>query len=141
MAEVIIALSIVSCVITCLEMSSRVAEWLKYHLSRTKSAPQIFGTLLDTLPLLLTTLKQVKDACHEGALDMESQTCLTKTVEGYRRLIAVLEDRLQEFLRAEGDSLAQKIKKAFKSKRAEKAVGNIQRSLEAYASWDGCRAE
>ena len=133
MAEVIIALSIVSSVITCLEMGSRAAERLRYHLSRTKSAPQIFGTLLDTLPLLFTALEQVKGACHEGTLDSESQNSLTKTVEGCRRLITVLDDRLQEFLLAEGDSLAQKAKKAFKSKRAEKAVGDLQRNLEAYA--------
>ena len=74
MAEVIIALSIVSSVITCLEMGSKVAERLEYHLSRTKSAPQIFGTLLDTLPLLLTTLEQIKDAYHERALDLESKS-------------------------------------------------------------------
>ena len=133
MAEVIIALSIVSSVITCLEMGSKVAERLKYHLLRTKSAPQTFGTLLDTLPLLFTTLEQVKDACHEGTLDFESQNRLTKTVEGCRRLITRLEDRLQEFLRAEGDSCAQKTKKAFKSKHAEKVVGDLQRNLEAYA--------
>ena len=133
MAEVIIALSIVSSVITCLELGSKVAERLKYHLSKTKSAPQIFGTLLDTLPLLLTTLEHIKDACHEGTLDFESQSCLTKTVEGCRRLITVLEDRLQKFLPAEGDSLTQKTKKAFKSKRAEKAVGDNRRDLEAYA--------
>ena len=133
MAEVIIALSIVSSVITCLEMGSRAAERLRYHLSRTKSAPQIFGTLLDTLPLLLTDLEQVKGACHEGTLGFESQNNLTKTVEGCRRLITVLDGRLQEFLLAEGDSLAQKAKKACKSKRAERAVGDLQRSLEAYA--------
>ena len=133
MAEVIIALSIVSSVITCLEMGSKVAERLKNHLSRTKSAPQIFGTLLDTLPLLLTALEEVKNACDEGTLNSESQNRLTKTVEGCRRYITLLEDRLQEFLPAEGDSLAQKTKKACKSKRAQKAVGDIQRNLETYA--------
>ena len=45
----------------------------------------------------------------------------------------MLEDRLQKFLPAEGDSLAQKTKKAFKSKRAEKAVRDNRRNLEAYA--------
>ena len=133
MAEVIIALSIVSSVITCLELGSKVVERLRYHCSRTKSAPHIFGTFLDTLPLLLKTLEQVKDACHEGALDDESQNCLINTVEGCRRLITDLEDGLQEFLPAEGDSFAQKTKKAFKSKRAEKIVGYTQRNLEAYA--------
>ncbi|KAL8910847.1 MAG: hypothetical protein Q9171_003885 [Xanthocarpia ochracea] len=131
MAEVIIALGVISSVICCIDMGSKVADRLEYYLSRTKSPPQIFVTLCDTIPLLTTTFVQVKDACDNGALDLESQKRLTKTVEGCRRLVTALEDHLQECLPAEGDSFAQKTMKAIKSIRSEKAIGDIQRNLEA----------
>lgn len=133
MAEIIIGLSVISSVITCIEMGSKVADRLEYYLSTTKSPPQYFVTLHDTLPLLIATFEQVKDACDDGALDFESQKRLTKTVEGCRRLVTILENYLQECLPAEGDSFAQKARKVVKSIRSEKAIGDIQRNLEAYA--------
>lgn len=132
MAEVIIALGVISSVISCIEMGSKVADRLEYYLSKTKSPPQIFVTLYDTIPLLITTFEQVKDACDDGALDFESQKRLTKTVEGCRRLVTVLEDYLQECLPAEGDTFTQKTMKAIKSIRSEKAMGEFQRNIEAY---------
>lgn len=132
MAEAIIALGVISSIISCIDMGSKIAGRLEYYFSRTKSPPQIFVTLYDTLPLLITTFEQVKDACDDGALDLESQKRLTKTVEGCHRLVTVLEDYLQGCLPAEGDSFAQKTMKAIKSIRSEKAIGDIQRNLEAY---------
>lgn len=137
MAEVILALGVISSVISCVQMGSKVAERLEYYLSRTKSPPQIFVTLYDTIPLLITTFDQVKDACDDGALDFESQKRLAKTVEGCRRLVTLLDDYLQECLPAEGDSFAQKTMKALKSIRSEKAIGDIQRNVEAYVPLGG----
>ena len=137
MAEVIIALGVISSVICCIDMGSKVADRLDYYLSRTKSPPQIFVTLYDTIPLLITTFEQVKDASDDGALDFESQRCLIKTVKGCRRLLTVLEDYLQKCLPAEEDSFAQKTMKAIKSIRSEKAIGDIQRNLEAYVQLGG----
>ncbi len=126
MAE--LALGVITAVGCCIDMGLK----LEYYLSRTKSPPQIFVTLCDTIPLLITTFGQVKDACDNGALDLESQKRLTKTVQGCRRLVTALEDHLQECLPAEGDSLVQKTRKTIKSKGSEKAIGNISRNLEAY---------
>ena len=39
MAEVIIALGVISSVISCIEMSIKVSDRLDYYLSRTKSPP------------------------------------------------------------------------------------------------------
>lgn len=137
MAEVIIALGVISSVISCIEMGSKVADRLEYYLSRTKSPPQIFVTLYDTLPLLITAFEQVKDACDDGALEFEAQKRLTKTVDGCHRLVTALEDYLQDCLPAEGDSFTQKTRKAVKSIRSEKAIGDIQRNLEAYVQLGG----
>ena len=109
-------------------MGSKVVDQLDYYLS----TQQTFLTLNDTLPLLIGTLEQVKDACVNGALDFESQDRLAKTVEGCRRLVTLLEDHLQDRLPIEGGSLARKTKKAIKSKCSENAIGEIQRNLEAY---------
>lgn len=137
MAEVIIALGVISSVLCCIEMSSKVVGRLESYLSRTKSPPQIFVTLYDTIPLLNTTFEQVKNACDDGVLDLESQKRLTKTVEGCRRLITALEYHLQECLPAERDSFAQKTMKAIKSIRSEKTIEDIQRNLEAYVRLAG----
>ena len=134
MAEVIIALGVISSVISCIEMGSKIANRLDYYLSRTKSPPQIFLTLHDTIPLLITTFEDIRDACDDGRLDVESQKRLSKTVEGCHRLVTILEDYLNECLPAEGDTFVQKTKKALKSIRSEKAIGEIQRTLETYVS-------
>ncbi len=132
MAEVIIALGVISSVISCIEMGAKVADRLGYYLSRTKSPPQIFITLHDTIPLLITTFEEIRDACDDGRLDAKAQKRLTKTVEGCYRLVTILEEFLNECLPAEGDSFSQKTKKAIKSIRAEKTIGEIQRTLETY---------
>lgn len=105
MAEVIIALGVISSVICCINIGSKIADRLEYYLSRTKSPPQIFVTLYDTIPLLITAFEQVKNVCDDGILDFESQKRLTKTVEGCCRLVTVL-DHMQDCLPAEGDSFA-----------------------------------
>jgi len=130
MAEVIIALGVIGSVVSCIEMGSKVADRLEYYLSRTKSPPQVFVTLYDTLPLLNTTFEEIRDACNAGTLDLEAQKRLTKTVEGCHRLVTTLEDYLQECLPVEGDSFAHTMKKAVKSIRSEKTIGEIQRNLE-----------
>lgn len=103
-------------------MGSKIANRLQYYLSRTKPPPRIFVTMHDTIPLLVTTFEEVKDACNDGNLDSESQKRLTKNVEGCHRFVAALEDYLQECLPVEGCSFAQKKKKA---------ICEIQRNLEA----------
>lgn len=62
MAEVIIVLGVISSIISCIDMGSKVTDRLDYYLSRTKSPPRHFVTLHDTLPLLISTFEQVKDA-------------------------------------------------------------------------------
>lgn len=134
MAEVIVALRVISSIISCIEMSVKVADRLDYYLSRTKSPPQIFITLHDTIPLLITTFEQIRDACDNGRLDEESQKRLAKTVDGCVRLTTLLENYLTECLPEPRDSFAQKTKKALKSIRSEKSIGEIQRTLETYKS-------
>ncbi len=73
MAEVIIALGVIGSVVSCIEMGSKVADRLEYYLSRTKSPPQVFVTLYDTLPLLITTFEEIRDVCNDGTLDLEAQ--------------------------------------------------------------------
>ncbi|KAL8871438.1 MAG: hypothetical protein Q9174_002726 [Haloplaca sp. 1 TL-2023] len=115
-------------------MSVKVSDRLDYYLSRTKSPPQIFLTLHDTIPLLIETFENIKSACEEGKLDHESQKRLSKTVDGCVRLTRQLEAFLDDCLPAPTDSFTQKTKKAIKSIRSEKALGEIQRTLETYKS-------
>lgn len=78
MAEVIIALGVISSVICCIEMGSKVADRLEYYLSRTKSPPQIFVTLNDTIPLLITTFEQVKTLAMMGLLTTNRRNALQR---------------------------------------------------------------
>ncbi len=55
-------------------------------------------------------------------------------MDGCVRLTTLLEEYLNECLPAQGDSFAQKTKKAIRSIRTEKAIGEIQRTLETYKS-------
>lgn len=134
MAEVFVALGVVSSLITCIEMSGKVAHRLEYYLARTKNPPHIFIKLNEQLPLLIQTFKQIKRTCDEDTIDLESQKALVRTVEGCVRLTGLLESYLDDCLPAEGDSLAQKAKKVVKSIRSEKAIEEIQSTLEAYKS-------
>jgi hypothetical protein len=70
-AEVIIALGVVSSIIACIDMSSRVADRLGYYLSRTKQPPQVFRTLHDQLPLLIQTFEEIKTACEKEKISVE----------------------------------------------------------------------
>ena len=89
-------------------------------------------TLHDTIPLLIETFENIKAACEAGYLDEESQKRLSKTVDGCVRLTAQLETFLDECLPSPDDTFTQKTKKAIKSIRSEKAIGEIQRTLETY---------
>ena len=112
-------------------MGCKIAERLECYLSR-RSPLLFYVTLRDTIHLLISTSEQVKSACENGVLDFESQKRLTESVEGCRRLLNALEGYLQECLPAEGDSFEQKVTKHFKIIHFMKAIGDIQRNLEAY---------
>lgn len=60
MAQIFIALGVVSSLITCIEMSGKVVHRLEYYLARTKNPPHIFIQLNEQLPLLIQTFKQIK---------------------------------------------------------------------------------
>lgn len=96
----------------------------------TSNLFEVFVTLHDTVPLLIETFENIKDACEQGKLDEESQKRLSKTVDGCVRLTTLLEDCLDDCLPAPEDAFAQKAKKAIKSIRSEKQIAEIQRTLE-----------
>lgn len=85
-AEAIIALGVISSIVSCIEMSFKVADRLEYYLSRTKQPPQIFRTLYDQLPLLIQTFEEIKTACEKEKISTEQQKSLLKTVQGCVRL-------------------------------------------------------
>lgn len=121
-----------SSVISCIEVGFEIADRLDSYLAKINAPPQVFVTLCDTIPLLITTFQQVKDACDNGGLSLELQSRLTKTVEGCHRLITALEHNLQRCLPAEGDSSADNAMKDVQPKRSVKAIEDIQRNLETY---------
>ena len=136
MAEVIIARGFISSVTSCIDMGSKISERLECYLSR-RSPLLFYVTLRDTIHLLISTFEQLKSACENGVLDFDSQKRLMESVEGCRRLLNALEDYLQECLPAEGDSFEQKVTKYFKIIPFMKAIGDIQRNLEAYVQIGG----
>lgn len=133
-AEAIIAVGVVSSIITCINMSFVVAERLGYYLSRTKQPPQTFRTLHDQLPLLIQTFEEIKTACEEEKISVERQKYLLKTVQGCVRLIKALEANLEECLPLPDDTFLTKGKKVIKSIKAEKRIAEILRTLETYKS-------
>lgn len=132
--EAIIALGVVSSIITCIDMSFMVADRLGYYLSRAKQPPQTFRTLHDQLPLLIQTFEEIKTACEKEKISVEQQKSLLKTVQGCVRLTNALEENLEECLPLPDDSLLIRGKKAIKSIKAEKNIAEIQRTLETYKS-------
>lgn len=133
-AEAIIAVGVVSSIITCINMSFMVADRLGYYLSRTKQPPQTFRTLHDQLPLLIQTFDEIKTACEKEKISVEQQKSLLKTVQGCVRLIKALEANLEDCLPLPNDSFLIKGKKVIKSIKAEKNIAEIQRILETYKS-------
>lgn len=133
-AEGLIAIGVVSSIVTCIDMSFRVADRLGYYLSRTKEPPQTFRTLHDQLPLLIQTFEEIKTACGEEKISVEQQKSLLKTVQGCVRLIKALEANLEECLPMPDDTFFTKGKKVIKSFKAERKIAEIQRILETYKS-------
>ncbi len=133
-AEAIIALGVVSSIISCINMSLTVTDRLKYCLSRTKQPPQVFRTLYDQLPLLIQTFEEIKTACEKEKISVEQKKSLLKTVQGCVRLTKALEANLEECLPLPDDSFLMKGKKAIKSIKAERKIAEIQRVLETYKS-------
>lgn len=133
-AEAIIALGVVSSILTCIDMCFKVVDRLEYYLSRTKQPPQTFRTLHDQLPLLIQTLEEIKTACEKEKISVEQQKSLLKTVQGCVRLTKTLEVTLEECLPLPDDSIWIAGKKVIKSFKAEKNIAEIQRILETYKS-------
>ena len=133
-AEAIIAIGVISSIISCIDMTFKVVDRLEYYLSRTKEPPQIFRTLYDQLPLLIETFEEIKTACEEETISAEQQKSLLKTVQGCVRLTTLLEAQLDECLPLPDDSFLTKGKKAIKSIKAERNIAEIQRILETYKS-------
>ena len=133
-AEAIIAIGVISSIISCIDMTFKVADRLEYYLSRTKEPPQIFRTLYDQLPLLIETFEEIKTACEKETISAEQQKSLLKTVQGCVRLTTLLEAQLEECLPLPDDSFLTKGKKAIKSIKAERNIAEIQRILETYKS-------
>ena len=127
MAEIRIALGVMSSVISCIEMGRAVADRLDDY-RRTNSPPQVMVTLSDTMPLLITIFQQVKEACDNGRLNLESQRSLSKTVGGCRRLVMALDENLRRCMSARGDPIAT---------NSMKAIEDIQKNLETYVFLSG----
>ena len=116
-AEGLIAIGVVSSIITCIDMSFKVADRIGYYLSRTKEPPQTFRTLHDQLPLLIQTFEEIKTACEEEKISVEQQKSLLKTVHGCVRLIKALEAILEECLPSRMTHFLQKGRRSSKASR------------------------
>ena len=133
-AEAIVALGVISSIISCIDMSYKVADRLDYYLSRTKQPPQVFITLHDQIPLLVQTFEKIKTSCERDKISLDQHKSLLKTVNGCVRLTKMLEAYLEEYLPLPDDSFLVKGRKALKSIKAEKYIVEIQRTLDTYKS-------
>lgn len=133
-AEAIVALGVIASIVSCIDMSFKVADRLDSYLSHTKQPPQFFITLHDQIPLLVQTLEGIQTACETGNVSLEQQKSLLKTVHGCVRLTKLLEAQLEECLPLPDDSFMLRGRKALKSIKAEKDIVEIQRTLDTYKS-------
>ncbi|KUL90773.1 hypothetical protein ZTR_00369 [Talaromyces verruculosus] len=132
MAEALAVVGVVASIVQLVDFSTRVVSRLDEFYSVAKEVPKSFRHVKTVLPLLATTLEQLKSAIDTTSVADGSKKALLPVITGCNEQVAQLDAILENTLPEPSDSLRRKGKKAIVSLHLDAKVESITRALRSY---------
>jgi Cdc6-like AAA superfamily ATPase len=132
MAEALAIVSVVASIVQLVDFSTRAVSRLNEFYSVANEVPKSFRHVKTELPLLATTLTQLKDAIETTSVADGATKALVPVIAGCTEQVEKLDIILKNVLPESNDSLRIKGKKAIVSLNADRKVESITGSLRNY---------
>jgi hypothetical protein len=132
MAEALAAVGVVASIVQLVDFSTRVVSRLDEFYSDAKEVPKSFRDIKTELPLLATTLDQLKGAIDSTSIAKGSKKALVPVITGCNEQVAQLDAILKKTLPETKDSWRTKGKKTIVSLHHDAKVESITRTLRNY---------
>ncbi|PVH92411.1 hypothetical protein DM02DRAFT_277099 [Periconia macrospinosa] len=132
MAEVLAAVGVVASIVQLVDFSTRVVSRLDEFYSVAKEVPKSFRHVKTELPLLRTTLEQLKAAIDTTPVADSSKKALLPVIAGCTEQVKQLDIILEKTLPETNDSWTKKAKKAVVSLHNDAKVESITKALRNY---------
>ncbi|ORY14383.1 hypothetical protein BCR34DRAFT_560322 [Clohesyomyces aquaticus] len=132
MAEALAVVGVVASIVQLVDFSTRVVSRLDEFYSVAKEVPKSFRDIKTELPLLATTLEQLKGAIDSTSIADGSKKALVPVITGCNEQVAQLDAILEKTLPETKDSWRTKGKKAIVSLHHDAKVESITRTLRNY---------
>lgn len=129
MAEALAVVGIVASIVQLVDFSNRIVDRLNEFHSVAKEIPKSFRQIKNELPLLGTTLQQIKEAIDADLVADGSRTALLPVVAGCQEQVAQLDAILAKTLPEVTDSWQKRGKKALVSLQHDAKVESITKIL------------
>jgi hypothetical protein len=132
MAEALVVVAVVASIVQLVDFSTRVVFRLDEFCSVAKEVPKSFRHVKTELPLLATTLAQLKEAINSTSVADGSTKALVPVIAGCNEQVAQLDAILKKTLPEANDSLRIKGKKTIVSLHYDPKVESITKTLRNY---------
>jgi hypothetical protein len=132
MAEALVIVSVVASIVQLVDFSTRVVSRLDEFYSVAKEVPESFRHVKTEVPLLATTLTQLKEAISTTLVADKSTKALVPVIAGCNEQVIQLDAILDKTLPGSNDSLRIKGKKAIVSLHYDSKVESITKTLRNY---------
>jgi hypothetical protein len=129
MAEALAVVAVVASIVQLVDFSNRVVRRLNEFHSVAGEIPKSFRQVKTELPLLGTTLQQIKEAIEADLVVDGSKTALLPIVAGCQEQVAQLDAILAKTLHTITDSWQKRGKKALVSLHHDTKVESITKIL------------
>ncbi|KAH7386811.1 hypothetical protein DE146DRAFT_759229 [Phaeosphaeria sp. MPI-PUGE-AT-0046c] len=132
MAEALAIVSVVASIIQLVDFSTKVISRLDDFYAVAKEVPKVFRHVRTELPLLATTLAQLKEAIDTTSVADGSTKALVPVIAGCNEQITQLDAILEKTLPEASDSFRIKGKKAMVSLHYDSKMESITKVLRNY---------
>ncbi|KAL8784584.1 MAG: hypothetical protein Q9195_008985 [Heterodermia aff. obscurata] len=127
MAEAAAIVGLVASIASLVDLSAKVVSRLRDFTSKSSDVPESFRSLSTRLPLLTTTLQNIRSQAEAGRLPEDVTKALKAVIDDTFEQIASVQDFLSKVLPSDGDSKLERALKALKSLAKD---DRVKKSLE-----------
>jgi hypothetical protein len=132
MAEAVAVVGIVASIVQLVDFSTRVVRRLEEFHTKAGEIPKSFRHIKVELPLLSTTLQQIRGAIDAGSVSNGTKDALLPVISGCREQITQLDAILEKTLPENDDGWRKRSKKAITSLHQDGTVEIIAKILRNY---------
>ena len=127
MAEAAAIVGLVASIASLVDLSAKVVSRLHDFTSKSSDVPQSFRSLATRLPLLTTTLQNIRSQAEASCLPEDVTKALKATIDNTFEQIASVQISLSKVLPSDGDS---KLERALKAMKSLAKDDRVQQALE-----------